>query len=642
MVIKIRIYKTNTMNIKHLSIIALTSLMGVANVSASDFWSQDFDKGMPKTFKTYDNDGTTLLNECYKNVSGTEGWIVGRTHENGYSALSMSQTGDETAQDNWLITDAIEIKSENAYLRWDAVSIYKHLKESYKVMVSTTDTNVESFVEIASINAESNVWNTHLESLSDYNGKTIYVAFVCNSTNKFILAVDNIAVGELDDEKLLVTDNTQRFCGNVETVNVNGSVINAGKTYNFKNIVATVKYDNGTGEQTFKSPVEKVFAINEKIEYSFDVPVEVGKNTEYTISGELEDGTLVDILSDYVICSYFQRKMVVEKGTGTWCNSCPDGTVYSHYLKNRYKDELIYVSVHIRDVLECNYQHGISRWLTQVPLIVINRIDEDGVLGGTEFKKSGEFNYEPFYEIAKRPTYVGVNASAEKVGDVVKIHADVEFAKDYNNADDIYRMCYAIYENEVHNANNTGYNQVNNCNFNTLSGEFYYMPANIPASMMYYENVSREGSLSKTGASSFASTISSGDTYSLDYELAIPDNVIDKDNISVVVFAFNTKTAEILNADKIDLSSSNTSVECISKVNESALKAYVVNGECRVSLADAAKPYSVEVISLDGRVLESYTNISSANTRIDLSHLNGFAIVKVCQGNNSCVVKAVL
>ena len=630
------------MNIKHLSIIALTSLMGVANVSASDFWSQDFDKGMPKTFKTYDNDGTTLLNECYKNVSGTEGWIVGRTHENGYSALSMSQTGDETAQDNWLITDAIEIKSENAYLRWDAVSIYKHLKESYKVMVSTTDTNVESFVEIASINAESNVWNTHLESLSDYNGKTIYVAFVCNSTNKFILAVDNIAVGELDDEKLLVTDNTQRFCGNVETVNVNGSVINAGKTYNFKNIVATVKYDNGTGEQTFKSPVEKVFAINEKIEYSFDVPVEVGKNTEYTISGELEDGTLVDILSDYVICSYFQRKMVVEKGTGTWCNSCPDGTVYSHYLKNRYKDELIYVSVHIRDVLECNYQHGISRWLTQVPLIVINRIDEDGVLGGTEFKKSGEFNYEPFYEIAKRPTYVGVNASAEKVGDVVKIHADVEFAKDYNNADDIYRMCYAIYENEVHNANNTGYNQVNNCNFNTLSGEFYYMPANIPASMMYYENVSREGSLSKTGASSFASTISSGDTYSLDYELAIPDNVIDKDNISVVVFAFNTKTAEILNADKIDLSSSNTSVECISKVNESALKAYVVNGECRVSLADAAKPYSVEVISLDGRVLESYTNISSANTRIDLSHLNGFAIVKVCQGNNSCVVKAVL
>ena len=222
------------MNIKSLSIIALTSLMGVANVTASDFWTQNFDKGMPKTFVTYDNDGSTLVKECYKSISGTDGWIIASTYENGFSAISMSHTGDEMAQDNWLITDAIEIKSANAYLRWDAVSIYKHLRESYKVMISTTDTNVESFVEIASISAESNVWNTHLESLADYNGKTIYVAFVCNSTNKFILAVDNIAIGELDDEKILVTDNTQRFCGNVETVNVNGSVINAGKTYDFK------------------------------------------------------------------------------------------------------------------------------------------------------------------------------------------------------------------------------------------------------------------------------------------------------------------------------------------------------------------------------------------------------------------------
>ncbi|MBR4887332.1 MAG: choice-of-anchor J domain-containing protein [Muribaculaceae bacterium] len=630
------------MNIKQLSIIALTSLIGVANVCASDFWSQDFDKGMPKTFKTYDNDGTTLLAECYKNVSGTDGWIVGRTHENGYSALSMSQTGDETAQDNWLITEGVEIKSANAYLRWDAVSIYKHMKESYKVMVSTTDTNVESFTEIATINAESDVWNTHLESLAAYNGQTIYVAFVCNSTNKFILAVDNIAIGEINDEKLLVDDKTERFCGNVGTVNVNGSVINAGKTYDFKNIVATVKFDDGTGEQTLRSAVDEVFAINDRIEYSFDVPVEVGKNTEYTISGELEDGTLVDFVSDYVICSYFKRTMLVEKGTGTWCNSCPDGTVYAHFLKNRYKDELIYVSVHIRDVLECNYQHGVARWLTQVPLIIINRIDDDGVMGATEFKKSGKFNYEPFYEIAKRPTYVGLNASAEKDGDMVKIHADVEFAKDYNNADDIYRMCYAIYENKVYNANNTGYNQVNNCNFNTLSGEFYYMPSTVPASMMYYENVSREGSLSKTGVSSFGSTISNGDSYSFDYELAISDNVIDRDNISVVVYVMNTKTAEILNAAKIDLSDATTSIECVADVKDSSLNAYVANGLCKVSLADADAPYSVEVVSIDGRVLESMSNIPSDNTQIDLNHLSGFAIVKVRQGNETCVVKAVL
>ncbi|MBQ1268034.1 MAG: hypothetical protein IIY03_00905, partial [Muribaculaceae bacterium] len=92
----------------------------------------------------------------------------------------------------------------------------------------------------------------------------------------------------------------------------------------------------------------------------------------------------------------------------------------------------------------------------------------------------------------------------------------------------------------------------------------------------------------------------------------------------------------------IDLSSKNTSIDCMSDVKESALKAYIVNGELRVSLAEEDQPYSLEVVSLDGRVLESRSNISSIDTRIDLSHLNGFAIVKVRQGNNSCVAKAVL
>ena len=68
------------MNIKSLSIIALTSLMGVANVTASDFWTQNFDKGMPKTFVTYDNDGSTLVKECYKSISGTDGWIIASTY----------------------------------------------------------------------------------------------------------------------------------------------------------------------------------------------------------------------------------------------------------------------------------------------------------------------------------------------------------------------------------------------------------------------------------------------------------------------------------------------------------------------------------------------------------------------------------
>lgn len=631
------------MNIKNLSLFALTALVGAGSTSASDFWSMDFNSGIPKTFTILDRDGLELVKDNYKNASTTEGWVVARTDGYGYSAVSLSCTDNDSEQDNWLITEPIAITSDNAYLRWEAKTILKYRPESYKVMLSTTDTSPESFVEIANVNAESNNWNTHLHSLSDYNGQTIYLAFVCNSVNKFILAVDNIAVGELSDHNVLVNDNTQKFCGDVETVNVNGSIINAGKNYDIVTIGVSSMFDDGTSEETVVAEENYSFNINEKIDYSFDIPVEVGKNTEYTVWFETSEGERIGLLSDYVICSYFQRKMVVEKGTGTWCNGCPDGTAYMHFLKDRYKDELIYVSVHVRDILECNYQTGLSRWLTQVPLIIINRYDEGGgVMGATQFKQSGAFNYEPFYEIAKRPTYVGVKATAERADNVVKIHADVEFAKDYDNSSDIYRMCYAIYENQVSNPNNTGFDQVNNCNFSPLSQEFYYMPAKVPASLMLYDNVAREGSLSKTGVeASFDSSILSGDKKSFDYELTIPENVVDKDNISVVVYVMNTKTAEILNADKINLSVS-SSIKGITADVDSEISLNVAGNKLIISSVDVVSPYSVYVISVDGKVLKSVRDISLQNNVFDLSDIEGFVIIKVTQGSVTKTVKAIL
>lgn len=636
------IYYQNNMNIKFLSLLAFASLIGGGNNAlASDFWSQDFNSGIPKTFTVIDRDGAEVISANYKNVSTSGAWVAGRTDGYGYSAMSLSNTDNETMQDNWLITEPIEISSENSYLRWEGRSIINHRQESYRVMISTSDDNPESFSELTTIDAESANWNTHLESLSEFVGQSVRIAFVCNSVDKFILAIDNIAVGELNDEKILVSDLTQRFCGDVGTVNINGHMINAGKSYDVKNIVASVKYNDGTGVQTYSTPVDAAFLINEKLEYSFDVPVEVGKQTEYTLSLETSDGQMIELLSDNIICSYFQRKMVVEKGTGTWCNGCPDGSAYMHYLKDRYKDELIYVSVHVRDIMESDYQNGVSRWLTQVPLIIINRIDGDGVLGNSTFKQSGKFNYEPFNEIALNPTYVGIKSTAEKSDDIVKIHADVEFAKEYDNSSDIYRMCYAIVENTVHNSTNTGYNQVNNCNFNTVSAEYYYLPSVVPASLMYYDNVARGGSLSKTGVeSSFNASIISGDKYSFDYELSIPESVIDKDNISVLVFVMNTKTSEILNADKINLKKQ-TSIMNV-PADDSEIDMVISRKQCKINFTDDSDTYSMKVVSIDGKILKSISNQSINNNIIDLSDIEGFVILSVSHGGKVKSVKAIL
>lgn len=629
------------MNIKSLSSLAVACILSLGSINATDFWIQDFNSGMPKSFTILDQDGIALASDFYNNVSTSNGWVTARTAENGFSALSLSHTNDENGanQENWLITNQIELTSDNPHLRWEAKSIYSHRPESYRVMISDTDTELSSFEEIAFIEGEAEYWNTHIESLKEYEGKKIYLAFVCVSNNKFILAIDNIAVGQINDEKLVINDRTQRFCGDVDAININGSIINAGKSYDLKNLLITATVTDGESE-TFTIPVNRLFSINDCLDYSVDAKVEVGKHTDYLISGECTDGTIVDFHSDYVICSYFKRKMMVEKGTGAWCNNCPDGSVYMHELQHRYGDELIYAGVHVRDMMESNFQSGISQWLTQVPIIVINRIDGSGVLSLSDFKKSNKFIYDNFHTLADRPTYVGITATANKSESTIEINSEVEFATQLDNSQDIYRIGYGLIEKSVNVPNNSGYIQNNGCTYSPTSQEYYYMPTSIPSSLMTYDNVTREGATSKDGVkNSFDATIPAGYKKSLSYSLPIPSTVINPDNLSVIAFVMDISTGEILNAEQIDLSES-SDVEKFDYVN-SDFRLSIAGKECYMNSSDI-NPYSLQVISVDGKVLKSICNIPAEQKVVSLGGINGFVIITATQNGITKSVKAIL
>lgn len=76
--------------------------------------------------------------------------------------------------------------------------MYNDYLEDYKVMVSTGNDDTGSFKELFSVNGESYFWKTHTVSLKQFAGQKIYIAFVCTSLNKYILAIDNMYIGELD------------------------------------------------------------------------------------------------------------------------------------------------------------------------------------------------------------------------------------------------------------------------------------------------------------------------------------------------------------------------------------------------------------------------------------------------------------
>ena len=97
---------------------------------------------------------------------------ISPTHSGSYAAHGMGNT------DDYLITPPIDLSDINARISWwDKVESVSY-PNSYKVLLSTTDPDIESFtVELGDFTCTNTAWIEHNINLSEYNGQTVYIAF---------------------------------------------------------------------------------------------------------------------------------------------------------------------------------------------------------------------------------------------------------------------------------------------------------------------------------------------------------------------------------------------------------------------------------------------------------------------------------
>ncbi|MGB3453686.1 MAG: choice-of-anchor J domain-containing protein [Moheibacter sp.] len=98
---------------------------------------------------------------------------------------------------DWLISPQIELPADGV-LNWQfkvkAPSGF-FPNESFKVLVSTTDTDLSSFTEIGSeVTAVAKEWITYDYDLNAYAGENVYLAVEYTSDNIFALLVDDFLV----------------------------------------------------------------------------------------------------------------------------------------------------------------------------------------------------------------------------------------------------------------------------------------------------------------------------------------------------------------------------------------------------------------------------------------------------------------
>ncbi|MEG1498693.1 MAG: choice-of-anchor J domain-containing protein [Bacteroidales bacterium] len=125
-------------------------------------------------------------------------WKVQQDDNGEIYAASLSFFKTAATANRWMITPEINLQSATKpVLVFRVMSAESKAKDGFKVLISTTGTDSASFTStLKSVREAKNSWTTYTIDLSAYKNQKIYLAFIENSNDKYMLYVDDIAVSE--------------------------------------------------------------------------------------------------------------------------------------------------------------------------------------------------------------------------------------------------------------------------------------------------------------------------------------------------------------------------------------------------------------------------------------------------------------
>jgi hypothetical protein len=276
-------------------------------------------------------------------------------------------------------------------------------------------------------------------------------------------------------------------------------------------------------------------AIDVQGEYTVTLAIlEVNEQEDSYVSNNSEE-TTVEILKNT-----FPKKVVVEEGTGAWCQWCPRGTVGMAMMKEKYPDTFIGIAVHNGDNMAVtDYANSLARFFTGYPMCVVDRKAE---LAGDPY-----YDIEDFYNSERAiPTTVKVELTEAFFSSLTKIDLTTVTTFGYSSDNVNYKLAYVLIENGV-----TGATQQNAYagGANGPMGGFENRPSQITD--MVYEDVARGIYSGYNGINnSIPTSVEELVPNDHSYTLTIPNNIQHNDNLEVAVLLLNS-AGEIVNADKI-------------------------------------------------------------------------------------------
>lgn len=263
----------------------------------------------------------------------------------------------------------------------------------------------------------------------------------------------------------------------------------------------------------------------------------------------------------------YDRNLVMEEGTGTWCGWCPAGMVMLEYIADRYADRFFAISIHSNDRMTlADYQEFMDRYFTVFPISYTNRsvINYPGTTHGNEVNE--KFVDDVYARYTSYPAYCRIGVDEVRVsGNAVNATVASEFTLD---CDVEHHIAFVLTENGVgpyvqSNYYSGGYDG-NMGGWESLGEEVETTYDDIPRA--YKEYTAADGVLPLE--------IKAGQKYS--FTAALPLEHWTGGLTELTAFITNASTGEIVNACRVPLDLSG--VESIEAEEDSAVRYFTLQG----------------------------------------------------------------
>lgn len=229
----------------------------------------------------------------------------------------------------------------------------------------------------------------------------------------------------------------------------------------------------------------------------------------------------------------FMNRVLVEKGTGTWCTWCPSGIVGMELMKEEYPDQFIPISIHMDDELEVSSYKPLLDKMPGVPHCFVNRKYE-----GHPFSDIKMLYALSLYDVC----HVGFTMQAAFNADSTQVDVKASIIADTLLQAPNYRIAFAVVEDSV-----TGYKQANG--FADGSNGDFYGWGNLPdPTDVVYDDVARGIYPSFDGNLCTPPTMTPNQPYEYTYAITLPDNIQRKENVRIIGMLIEPVAGYIINA----------------------------------------------------------------------------------------------